>query len=217
LMAKRSRETILVMSSHSDDFVLGAGGTVAKYTKEGKKVLVIIFSYGESSHPWLKEKVIQKLRARETLEAAKLLNCKTYFFDLHEFKFTEEYQKRGLEKKFLSIIESVNPSKIFTHSGEDPHPDHHAVYKITMELYEKLKNKPEVYIYSIWNPVSFKTQHPVLYVKISETFSLKLKALKTFRSQMVHIAYPTILLFWRNIIDGVKIKAKFAEKFFRIK
>ena len=34
-MAKE--ETIVVFSAHSDDFVIGAGGTIAKYTKEKKK------------------------------------------------------------------------------------------------------------------------------------------------------------------------------------
>jgi len=53
-MAKKEgkNETILVFSAHSDDFVIGAGGTIAKYTEEGKKVIAVVFSYGERSHPW---------------------------------------------------------------------------------------------------------------------------------------------------------------------
>ena len=36
------KETIIVFSAHSDDFVIGAGGTIAKYTQEGKKVIAIV-------------------------------------------------------------------------------------------------------------------------------------------------------------------------------
>ena len=62
----KKKETIIVMSAHSDDFVIGAGGTIAEYIKQGKKVISIVFSYGEKSHPWLKEKVVQKFRIQET-------------------------------------------------------------------------------------------------------------------------------------------------------
>ena len=33
---KKRNETILVFGAHSDDFVIGAGGTIAKYAQEGK-------------------------------------------------------------------------------------------------------------------------------------------------------------------------------------
>ena len=37
---KKTSDTVFIFSAHSDDFVLGAGGTVAKYVQEGKKVFV---------------------------------------------------------------------------------------------------------------------------------------------------------------------------------
>ena len=215
-MPKR-RETILVFSAHNDDFVLGAGGTIKNYVDEGKNVEVLIFSYGEKSHPWLKEDVVQKMRVKESEEASKILGCKVTFFDLKEFKFLEEYKNKGVEKKLLSMIESKKPSKIFTHSAEDPHPDHQAVNKITEAILNKVKKSPEVYIFSVWNPVSFKTQYPSLYVNISKTFKLKVKAMKTFQSQKVHVAYPFFLLMYRSVRDGLKIRKRFAEQFFRIK
>lgn len=209
-------ETILVCSAHSDDFVIGAGGTIANYAAEGKKVIAIVFSYGEKSHPWLKESIVQKMRAEETFEASKLLNCKVYFFDLVELDFLDDYKKKKVEQKILSLLETVKPSKIFTHSNEDPHPDHQAVYKISKQLLDKISFKPELYIYSVWNPVSFKTKFPVLYVDVSKTFKLKLQALKTFRSQKFHIAYPFFLLMYRAFVEGFHIRARFAEKFFRL-
>lgn len=215
--SNKKKETIIVFSAHSDDFVIGAGGTIAKYTEEGGKVIAIIFSYGEGSHPWLKESIVQKMRSKEAFKASDVLKCKTFFFDLKEFKFMNEYKEKKIEQKLLGLFKTLKPSKIFTHSNEDPHPDHQAVYKITMELYEKIKQKPEVYTYSIWNPVSFKTKYPSLYIDVSKTFSQKLKALKTFKSQKIHISYPVVLLFFRAIKEGFKIRKKFGERFFRIK
>ncbi|MBI2668390.1 PIG-L family deacetylase [Candidatus Woesearchaeota archaeon] len=211
------KESILVFSAHSDDFVLGAGGTIANYTKEGKKVTAIVFSYGEKSHPWLKEEVVQRMRAQETLEACTILKCSVLFFDLRELQFEEDFRTKNLGANLVDIITKEKPSKIFTHSLEDPHPDHKAVHTITLNLLKKIKKKPELYIYSIWNPVSFRTTYPALFVKISKTFSFKMQALKTFRSQKIHILYPVFLLLFRNFLAGIKLHTLFAEKFYRIK
>lgn len=211
------KEKIIVFSAHSDDFVIGAGGTIANYTKAGKKVLVIVFSYGELSHPWLKQKIVQKMRVKETQEASTLLKCKSLFYNLREGKFSEDYQEKNLKHNLLQLLEKEKPTKIFTHSHEDPHPDHKAVHEITLEVFNELKEKPEVYMYSIWNPVSFKTQYPSLYVDVSPTFSHKLKALWKFKSQKVHVLYPFILLMYKAIKDGIKMRTRFGEHFFRVK
>lgn len=216
-MAKRKKETIVIFGAHSDDFVIGAGGTIAKYSKEGKKIISIVFSYGERSHPWLKEDVLQEMRSKEAHNASKLLGCKTIFLGLKEGKFLEEYEEGKIEKKLINILEKHKPSKIFTHSSEDPHPDHKAINKITLDLLKKTKVKPDVYIYPIWNPVSLKTKHPSLYEDISKTFTLKLKALKVFQSQRFNAIYPLMaLVFFRAIKNGLKIRKKFAEMFYKI-
>lgn len=225
-MAKK-KETILVFGAHSDDFVIGAGGTIAKYAREGKKVISVIFSYGEKSHPWLKEEIIKKTRSQEASQASKILGCKTIFFNLEDQKVDEDYQKKKIEKKLLEIVNKEKPSKIFTHSREDSHvsfgllvgkDDHKAVHKITLDLYEKIRFKPEIYVYSIWNPVSLRTGYPALYENISQTFSLKLKALRIFRSQRFNAIYPLLfMIFYRAIKNGLKIKKKFGEKFYKIK
>lgn len=211
------KETIIVLGAHSDDFVIGAGGTIAKYAQDGKKVISIVFSYGENSHPWLKQRIVQQMRSDETIEASKILNCKSYFYDLKEYKFLDEFKEKKLDKKLLALFNKEKPTKMFTHSFEDPHPDHRAVHKITLDLFNKLDQKPELYIYSIWNPISLKTKYPSLCIDTTKTFFLKLKALRTFRSQFVHVAYPFILLLIRDIKEGIGIKKRFAERFFRIR
>ena len=217
-MKKRSHESIVVLSAHSDDFVIGAGGTIAKYAKEGHKVVAVVFSKGEKSHPWLKEDVVREFRVEETLEAAKVLGCDVKIFDIKEMKFLEDYKEKNYSKDLLAILQKYKPNKLFTHSNEDPHPDHKAVHKITLELVKKLKEKPELYIYSIWNPVSFKTQFPMFYVDVTEFFKNKLLSLKKFPSQKYNAIYPLIGFVWfRALRDGFRIKKRFGESFYRIK
>ncbi len=225
-MAKK-KETVLVLSAHTDDFVVGAGGTIAKYSRDGKKVLAIVFSCGEKSHPWLKESFVKKFREEEAREASRLLGCRIKLFDLGDQNVYEDYKKQKLESELLRIIRREKPTKIFTHSSEDSHlslgllsgrDDHKAVHKITLELLEKIRPVPEVYVYSIWTPVSFKTNFPALYVNVSSTFAKKLKAMNKFRSQRWNAIYPLMLLvFHRAFTHGFKIRKWFAESFYRLK
>ncbi len=209
-------ETVVVMSAHTDDFVLGAGGTIKNYTDEGKKVISIIFSLGEKSHAWLKDDVIKDTRKKETKTANKFLKTELLHLDLKDQSVYKEYQEKNKEKQLLKLLNKEKPTKIFTHSSEDPHPDHRTVHKITQELLKKLPIKPEVYIYSVWNPVEFKTDFPALYVDITKSFSTKIKAIKKFKSQQMHIVYPVFMMFFRAIKHGLKVKGRFAEMFYRI-
>ncbi len=158
------------------------------------------------------------MRAEEAYQASKILHCRTSFLDLHEFRFYEEYQQGTVKQKLQQIIAKEKPAKIFTHSQEDPHPDHQAVNKITLDLYQGLPTnlKPEVYMYSVWNPVSFRTFYPALYMDVTKHFSTKLKALEKFHSQRIHIAYPFLLLLFRAVKDGFHIGKRFGEHFLKI-
>ena len=50
--------TILVFAAHPDDEVLGCGGTIAKCSREGRKVVTVIFSHGEGSDPLKDQKIV---------------------------------------------------------------------------------------------------------------------------------------------------------------
>ena len=124
------------------------------------------------------------------------------------------------DRKDLSeLIKKNKPTKVFTHSIEDPHPDHRAVHKITKEIYAQISGKkPELYVYSIWNPVSIKTSWPKMYVDITKSFSKKLKALKEYPSQRFQAIYPLmVFVFWRAFKNGLKIRKRMAETFYRVK
>lgn len=210
-------ETVIVFSAHTDDFVLGAGGTIAKYRKEGKKVVAIVFSLGEMSHPWMKKHIIKKIRAEETKQASTFLGCKVVICDLRDQHIAEDYLQQQLTPRLIRLLQVAKPTKIFTHSHEDLHPDHRAVYRITVDLLALAQVKPEVYMYSIWNPVSLRTDYPTLYVDTHATFFKKLKAIRLFHSQQIHISYPVFLLLFHNLRDGLRIRRWCAEKFFRIR
>lgn len=212
-----AKENIIIICSHSDDHIIGAGGTIANYVEEGKKVLAIVLSHGEKSHPWLKERVTKKFRADEAQQASQILGCDLKIFEMHEGKFMDEYQGQ-IKKDLLKIINRLKPTKVFTHSNEDPHPDHRACYQITLDLVKDCKINPEIFLFSVWNPLSFKKSHlPKMYVDIKHTFNKKLEALKCFHSQRVAIYSLLASIFVRAIKNGLHTHTHYAEKFYKLK
>ncbi len=211
------KENILVICSHTDDQIIGAGGTIANYVEEGKNVLTIVLSYGEKSHPWLKERFTKKFRAKEAQEASQILGCKLKILDMEDTKVNQDYKK--YKKELLRIVKRFKPAKIFTHSNEDPHPDHRAAYQITLELAKESKTNPEIYLFSVWSPFIIRKRHlPKMYVDISKTFSKKLQALKCFKSQRWNAVYPLfVTIIVRAIKNGLHIHGKYAEKFYKLK
>jgi LmbE family N-acetylglucosaminyl deacetylase len=210
---------ILVFCAHSDDQILGPGGTLAKYAKEGKKIYTIILSHGETSLAWLKPEIAVETRIKEAKNADKIIGGKgVYFFGLKEGRFIVDLKEKRLEKKIIKIIRKRKPIKIFAHSSDDPHPDHRAAHKILINILEKMNYKCDVYSFDVWNPLTGRKKSlPRMYVDITDTFSIKIKALKAFQSQKIAIFTLLWSVYLRAIVHGLHINKRFGERFFKIR
>ncbi|MBU0756735.1 MAG: PIG-L family deacetylase [Nanoarchaeota archaeon] len=217
------KETIMVLCAHNDDQIIGVGGTIAKYAKHGKRIVTVIFSYGEGSHPHLKKEVIIKTRVKESRSADKILcgdNGSTYYLGLTEGKFRQQIDDKDIGTKIAKLIEEHNPSKIFTHSIDDPHRDHKVVYRFVMDLIKKIKYKGDVYAFNVWNLfINIRMRNkPRLVVDITETFRIKIDALERHKSQFIQAKLPlTWSMYARAILQGLIYKKKYAEVFFKIR
>ena len=106
------KESVFVICAHSDDQILGPGGTLAKYAKEGKEIFTIIFSYGETSHFWLKKKVSAEIRVKEAQNADKVIGGSgVVFFGLKEGKFFEEVKNKDIKDKVKKLLKEKKSSR----------------------------------------------------------------------------------------------------------
>lgn len=212
---------ILVVVAHSDDQILGPGGTLVKYAQEGHEVKTIIFSYGELSHPHFKKDVIRKVRVEESEKADKLIGGSgVEFLGLAEGKFLEE--KKDAIDVLLSRIEEYKPEKIFTHAEDENHPDHVAVYNILLEAYDTYFKRNghaiPVYSFGIWRLFRLKARaKPKLVVDISSTFSKKLEGIELFKSQRVALLVLKWSIYLKAFITGMRNEIQFGEVFYKIR
>jgi len=212
-------ETILAIGAHNDDHIIGAGGALTKYAKEGKRVRTIICSFGEKSHPHLRKEVITKRRVQESIKADKLMSgAGVVYLGVREGHFEEDFKKRNIAEKLAWIINKEKPSKIFTHSLDDFHPDHKAVYRLVMELIEHKKIKCPVYSFDIWSLVKLRNRNlPRLVVNISDTFNIKIKAFLIHESQTFVIWSLLWKLILKDWLSGIIHGYRYAEVFYRLK
>lgn len=206
---------ILVIVAHADDEVLGAGGTIAKYTESGETVIVVIFSFGEGSKPFYKNELIKKIRIKESEKVGTFLGVeRTIILGIPDLKINSK--DKGLIERVNHIILKYKPSKIFTHSSSDPHKDHRAVYTVVLEATRDLTYT--VYTFGVWNPIYIRdTNVPRLYVDVSQTFEKKLKALKLFESQKLSIYQLLPNVFLKAKLGGWANHCRYAEVFYKLK
>jgi LmbE family N-acetylglucosaminyl deacetylase len=213
------KENILIICAHNDDPVFGMGGTIAKYAKEGKTVKTVIFSFGEQSHPHLKPEVITKMRVKESLKSDKIIGGKGItYLGLKEGRFPEEIEKKGVKNIIRKIIEKEKPGKIFTHSINDAHHDHRAVYHFVKQLTDEINYKGDIYLFGVWSPVRIKNRNlPKMVVDVTKTFSKKIEAIKAHESQQMTIFSLLWNVYMKAITNGYSHNCKYAEVFYKLK
>lgn len=210
------KPTILIFCAHSDDEAVGMGGTIAKYVAEGKDVIKVVFSFGESSHPHFQESVVIRKRVKETEHASQFLGMRrTIFLGMKDTKVAQDLTKKRGRAVLKTIIEDYKPEKIFIPSEQDPHPDHQAVHRIVLEVVDSLRKKYDVYAFEVWNVV--KEQHPFMYVDITPYFKKKLDYIRFFRSQWQYMYALIIPVHIRSRVYGSKAGCKYAERFYKIR
>lgn len=217
-----SQENIIVFGAHIDDESIAMGGTISKYSQEGKNVLVVVFTSGQSSNPLLKEEIITDIRFKEAKKIKKILGIKEFIIlGLPDRTLNKHINDQKLINNVRKLIDEYKPVKIFTHASVDPHKDHQSVNRIIMKAtnHEDFRHY-NIYTFDVWNPWNLFNKRNVekLVVDISDTFDIKLKAITSFKSQKIQGAYsllPSVI--FKAKAEGIHNSCKYAEKFFKVR
>jgi len=212
--------TTLVISAHSDDEVIGVGGTIAKLASEGEDVYVLIFKYGAdlpgvlTSWPIMSKHKLRMRRIAEAKRADKYLGAKETIFLGLEGNMKDSWNS-NYYFKLLEVIKDTNPDKIFFHSKFDSHRDHVFVHNKVMEVLERFKEKPELFTYEI-NMWKLAIGEPKVVYDISKYFNKKIRALKFFKTQYPSIALLEPMIYLKAMRAGKLIGAQYAEVFYPV-
>lgn len=220
---------VLVVTPHPDDAESGAGGTIARWAKQGRKVILVVCTNGDkgTSDRSVKPADLVKIREEEQRKAADVLGIAEVVF--------LGFPDQGLEdctefrEKLVRQIRLHRPETVIT---IDPyrryirHRDHFMCGRVTLDavfpyardhltypehLQEGLEphRVREVYMWG--------SEEPDTFLDITETFSTKMDALYCHVSQMKRSREEREAGWRQRYADvGKKIGVPLAESFKRI-
>lgn len=192
----QDKQVVMVVSPHPDDSEFGAGGTVAKWVKEGQRVIYVVCTNGDkgSADPEMTSERLAKIREQEQREAAKVLGVGEVVFLGHPDGGLEDTPTfRG---ELVRLIRKYRPDTVMTtdpYRKYSSHRDHRITGIVTLDAvfpyardhlsypeYKAEGLRPhkvrEVYLWG--------SEEPDTFINISETFDLKIAALSCHVSQV---------------------------------
>jgi LmbE family N-acetylglucosaminyl deacetylase len=170
---------VLAIGAHPDDVELGCGGTLAVFKKLGHQVSVLVLTRGEGSgDPAVRENECK-------LSAATIGADRLCFGNLIDTKIND-----GIDtiKVIENIVDSVAPDFIFTHSSKDSHQDHRNTHFASVSAARRVSR---VLLYE--SPQALRDFTPHVFVDITSTMKIKLKAISTFNSQAAKVYFNGLM------------------------
>jgi LmbE family N-acetylglucosaminyl deacetylase len=199
---------ILVLSPHTDDGELGAGGTISRFLIEGKEVHYFVFSLCESSIPEGLPKDILKKECFNSLKVLGILPERTHVKNYQVRTFPEHRQ--GILDNLIEFRNHKAPDLVLVPSSHDVHQDHAVIY---WEALRAFKRDSSIWGYEHpWNNLTFTTD---IFIGLDEEHvEAKIKALKQYKSQQDHVYMDDKNIRSLMITRGAQINNKpYAEAF----
>jgi len=170
---------ILVFSPHADDVEISMGGTIAKLSRTND-VTIITCIVPEEGIDGNKDQYMIENRAKEQVEAAKILGSKLEILNIGQYDFA---YNRKYVKQFDDLIKAYDPDAVFCCWEHDTHQDHKTLANI---VYGALrKNDRSLYIYdqtTLGGGINANVFKPNIWVDISgEPLELKVKAMEQYK------------------------------------
>jgi LmbE family N-acetylglucosaminyl deacetylase len=187
---------VMVISPHPDDAEFGAAGTVARWTREAKRVVYVICTNGEkgASDRTVKPERLAEIRQVEQQAAAKVLGVSDVIF--------LGYPDQGLEdspvfrKQIVRLLRAYRPTIVAT---ADPyrryiwHRDHRITGQVVLDAVYPFARDHLAYPDLLEEGLEPHKVQELLFwgaedvnyrADITDTFSLKLTALRCHESQV---------------------------------
>lgn len=231
-MLNFKRQTLLVLSPHPDDEVLGCGGLIKRIKDEGGKVYILFLTVGQTNDYSKKGNSTASQRLSEIERAAKFLKYDGYKIafegDKYHLKLDQIPQKDIMQEiengKDISL-NVLKPTIVATPHLSDYNQDHRAtaeaVFAATRPAPEEVKPLQRIVLgyesvaTADWWDMSPRNLNVLVTLKKNE-LETKLKALKLYGSQVRNGYHPRSLRSVKNLAHfrGLQAGTEAAEAFF---
>ena len=186
----------LIIAAHPDDEVLGCGGSIAKWAKDGHDVHVLIMAEGATSRDKTRARDTRQKELSHLAQSAKMAG---EILGVHSVELLDYPDNRMDSVDLLDVvktveeyIEKLKPVVVVTHHAGDLNIDHQITQQTVMTACRPQPSNCVKRILSFEVPSATEWQSPTVsrpfmpncFEDISETLELKIKALEAYESEM---------------------------------
>jgi LmbE family N-acetylglucosaminyl deacetylase len=198
---------IMVLSPHTDDGELAAGGTIAKLADAGCDIQYLCFSSAETSLP---KGLSKDTLRRECRKATEILGIPQKNVIILKYRVREfHHSRQKILDDILEYGKKYEPELVLIPSSNDLHQDHHTVHQ---EAVRAFKKNSSIWGYEHpWNNMSFTTD---IFVDLEEKYiKKKIAALKRYASQEYRTYLDEKYILAWAYMRGTQIDVPYAETF----
>jgi len=191
---------IMVIAAHPDDEILGCGGMMKKYSADNE-ISCLILGEGITSRFERREAAppeeISALKSKAVLASKKIGVHKLIHHQLVDNRF-DSIDFLDIVKLVEREIIKVRPDIIFTHSNSDLNIDHRITFQAVITAARPLcsSSVKEIYVFEIPSSTDWSfgkiagTFNPNLFIDITESYDIKLEAMKIYDSEIKPFPHP---------------------------
>ncbi|HEY6220313.1 MAG TPA: PIG-L deacetylase family protein [Gemmatimonadaceae bacterium] len=190
---------VMFVAAHPDDPDFLAGGTVARFAKEGREIAYLILTNGNkgSSDPNVTSEDLVPIREREQRRAAEVLGVKRVEFlgyedgELEDTRALRRDVTREIRRWRPELIITLNPHRTYA-NFPGWHRDHRVTGGVVLDCVYPLARDhlafpdllPEFAPHNVREVYMVQWESPRLLVDITDTIDLKLDAIRCHASQV---------------------------------
>lgn len=173
---------VLVIAAHSDDEILGLGGTLLKHNALNHDITVLYVTDGSKSvNPDLTSREMIEIRKYEALNLSKYISkVKAIFLEEKSFDFTVS---NNLISEISNVIQNTNPDIIYILSPIDINIDHTYTAQAAFAAVDQINYNGRLCLYEVQTPLTHLYANR--FIDITDFINTKKNILLNYKSQKI--------------------------------
>jgi N-acetylglucosamine malate deacetylase 1 len=226
-MKNNGNKKILVVAAHPDDEVLGCGGTIAKHSKNGDEVHILIIAEGITSRDDTRDVKKRQgdlsLLRQSAQQAKEILGASSLTVEDFPDNRLDSIDRIEIVKRIEHSLRKIEPEIVYSHHAGDLNIDHRVVHDAVAVACRPSPGSLTKTVLFFEVPSSTEWQMsggshsfcPNWFTDISKTIDIKLKAMECYQSELRPWPHPRSLDAIRHLAccRGASVGVECAEAF----
>lgn len=188
---------LLTIAAHPDDELLGCGGTINRYVKQGYKAYCLILAEGMTSRNSYDDDAVNLLH-NDSKIAADIIGYEEVIFADFPDNRLDSVDVLDVVKVIENTIELLQPEIVFTHHFGDLNIDHKVAFEATQVATRTLTSQcvKKVVMYETFSATEWNFTHafkPNMFVDIGDGINIKKSAMAAYKSELRDYPHPRSL------------------------